>query len=93
MDKTIDHVRALAAKNQSLIGDSLRAKKAIVSAAKTELQRVIKQLSDIKEHDAVTNPDVAQSYLDLIHRKASIERLIAKYEYGSSSSRDETISS
>lgn len=77
MEKLLNHARQLAGKNAALMQSAKSSDAAIRSAANTHLIQVTKQLESIPEHQAIVDPDQSALYLDLVHRKASLERLLA----------------
>ena len=77
MKKTSETLRQLAAKNTALLARSREVSDAVRVAANTELTRTIAKIEAISEAEAVTNPEKASAYLDLVHRRASLERLLS----------------
>lgn len=86
MNKTSETLRQLAAKNTALLARSREVSDAVLVAANAELTKTIAKIDAITDAEAIANPEKAHTYLDLVHRKASLERLLASSS--SAASRD-----
>lgn len=79
MKSSIDHVRALAAKNAGLLAQAQSAHGQLLDAADSEDARLGQAIAAAKPSDLLSDPAKAAVYMKQVSDRASLQRLAAEH--------------